>query len=133
LSFFKQLADDRRESKGNHGNWDSTYKHLVNYCNPSTTFKDIDAEFIEGFKDYLVKNVKSKSGQSLSANSASSYFSKLKVAMKAAFKDKIINDDPATRVTGITPLETKREYLTMEEVKRLMKTECRYEVLKRAF
>ena len=37
LEYFRKLTDERFESKGNHDNWDSTYKHLQQYFSPLVT------------------------------------------------------------------------------------------------
>lgn len=133
IEYFKKLTQERYQSLGNYGNWDSTLKHLLNYTSATTTFKEITPEFCEGFKDYLLNKVKTKTGKALSKNSSSSYFNKFKAALNQAFDDKIINDNPVKRVKSIKTEETEREYLTQEELKALMVAECRYDVLKRAF
>jgi len=133
IEYFQSLTDKRKESKGNYGNWDSAVKHLKTYCDANTTFKDIDSDFLEGFKEYLLNEPLTKSKTKLSQNAALSYFSKVKAAINQAFDDKIINDNPAKRVHGIKPEESKREYLTLDELKKVVKADCRYEVLKRAF
>ncbi len=133
IEYFKNLTEDRLASKGNYGNWNSTLKHLEKYAGTNVTFKDITHEFVEGFKDYLQNKAKMKSGSLLSTNAALSYFNKFRAALNQAYDERIINDNPAKRVKGIKQAETKREYLTIEELKELDKTECRYDVLKRAF
>ena len=45
----------------------------------------------------------------LSQNSALSYFNKVKAAMRLAFEEKLIQENPAARVRSIKPAETKRE------------------------
>jgi len=133
IEYFKKLTEERYQSLGNYGNWDSTLKHLINFASATTTFKDITPEFCEGFKDYLLNKVKTKTGNGLSQNSSSSYFNKFKASLNQAFDDKIINENPAKRIKSIKAEETEREYLNQEEIQALMKAECRYEVLKNAF
>jgi integrase len=133
IQYFEKLTEDRLNSKGNYGNWNSVLKHLINFSNTSTTFKDITPEFCEGFKDYLLNKVKSKAGKSLSQNSCHSYFNKFKASLNKAYDDKIISENPAKRVKNIKQGETQREYLTEKELQALMKEECRYDVLKNAF
>ncbi len=133
LEYFLYLAEKRKESKGNYGNWDSVYKHLVKYTGNKVVFRDLDVDFVEGFKEYLQKNAIKKNGDSLSTNSQVSYFRKLKAALKKAYQDRIINFNPADRVKGISEEETFREYLTVEEIEVLAKTPLKPEVLKRAF
>ena len=132
IEYFQKLTDERKESNGNYGNWDSALKQLINYAGKIVPFKDVTTEFCEGFKEFLLTN-KTKTGKPLAKNSVISYLNKLKAALNQAFDDKIINENPAKRIKNIKPDESNREYLTKEEVKALMETDCRYEVLKRAF
>lgn len=133
IRYFENLVDKRKDSPGNWGNWDSTLKHLKNYCSIQTTFKDIDTGFVEGFRYYLQHEAKTKSDTPLSINSQSSYFNKFKAALKQAFDDRIMPDNPAKNVKGIKTDEPHREYLTFDEIKSLVKTECKYPVMKAAF
>ena len=132
IEYFQKLTDERKESNGNYGNWDSALKQLIKYAGKIVPFKDVTTEFCEGFKEFLLTN-KTKTGKNLAKNSVISYLNKLKAALNQAFDDKIINENPAKRIKNIKPDESNREYLTKEEVKALMETDCRYEVLKRAF
>ncbi len=133
LKYFEKLTEDRLSSIGNYGNWDSTLKHLKQYANGRILFKDIDENFCEGFKDYLTNQVRKNNGDRLSSSSVSSYFNKFRASLKQAVKDKIILHNSSTDVKIPKAKEKEREYLTIEEVRQLKKTECRYEVLKRAF
>lgn len=132
IEYFEKLTKERYNSKGNYGNWDSVLKHLKKYSNTTITFRDVDTDFCEGFKKYLL-STNTKTGKTLSKNAASSYFNKFKAALNQAFDEKIINENPAKRVKSIKPDETHREYLTVEEIHALIQTDCRYDVLKRAF
>ena len=56
LQYYRKMCEDRHqnpESNGNWGNWYSCLKYLEVYCDEKTTFKDIDADWIEGFKEFL--------------------------------------------------------------------------------
>ena len=68
IEYFKKLTEERFESEGNYGNWDSAMKHLINYCDVSTTFKEVTYEFVEGFRDYLLKKAKMKNKKLLYKN-----------------------------------------------------------------
>ena len=133
LAYFKKLADDRYNSIGNYGNWLSAYTHFKNFTNDKCQFKDIDQDFIERFKYYLLNNGISRGGVKIAQNSAHSYFNKFRAVLNSAFETKLIEDNPAKRVRGIKQDETKREYLTFEEVKQLAEMDCRYPSLKNAF
>lgn len=131
IEYFKSLVN-KKESKGNLGNWYSTQIHLEKYAGSKITFKDIDLQFAEGFKGYLNK-AKRKDGKPLANNSKASYFAKFRASLSEAVKEKIIYGNPAVETGNYKTVESQREYLTLDEVRKLAQTECRYDVLKRAF
>ena len=146
LDYYRKMCQDRLktpDSNGNWGNWHSCLKHLEVYCDEFTTFDDIDAEWIQGFKDYL--NTAEKDSQKkkdpkvsyvfvgLSQNSKVSYFNKLRACINQAFEEGIIKQNPLKGVEGFKQEEVAREYLTLEEVKKLAATPCSYPILKATF
>lgn len=132
IQYFEKLTNNRLNSKGNYGNWDSVLKHLKNYKGDNIAFENIDLEFCKGFKEHLTKT-KTKAGKVLSNNSVSSYFNKFRASLNQAVEDGIILTNPAKKVSIPKVIEHQREFLTEDEVKKLAETECRYDVLKRAF
>lgn len=133
IDYFKSLTDDRKQSKGNYGNWDSTLKHLLKYSKGNETFKEIDYEFCNGFYKYLKNDVKKASGDPLSSASISSYFCKFKACLKEAVQENYIQSDPSINVKVQKVIESERNYLTLDELRSAAQSECRYDVLKRAF
>lgn len=143
LPYFRLLLEDRKASEGNWGNWRSCLKYLEVYCNEKTTFADITPRWVQGFKTFLdtvekdtykvAKIPRTGEFNGLSQNSKVSYFNKLRACLNQAFKDGIIGTNPADAVKGFKSAESERQYLTMEEVKKLAETECRNPFLKRAF
>lgn len=136
IAYFRDLAKDKKES--NYNNWMSALKHLQDYTKKSdnsTTkrFCDIDLLWCERFRDYLL-NVPTHRSEKvvLSNNTAAAYFLKFKIALKSAYKygylQKNINED----LKGIKEKESRREFLTLDELKRLVETPCTNPVLKRA-
>ena len=133
IEYFNKLAEDRFKSKGNYGNWKSTLKHLTGYTSGKVRFSEIDEQFCEKFKNYLITKPLKKNGEHLSASSISSYFNKFRASLKQAVKDRIISFNPSTDIKLPKIIEKDRQYLTLEELQSLYKTECRYPILKRAF
>lgn len=133
IDYFQHIADKRLQSKGNYENWNSTIKHLKSFAGGHVTFKEVTPTFCENFKIYLTDEAKTKSEKNLSSSSVSSYFNKFRACLKTAVKDKIILSNPAEGITNPKAVDNVREYLTFEELKTLAKTECRYDVLKKAF
>ena len=133
IAYFSEQAEKRRASSGNYGNWDSVLKHLIKHSGNSFSFSDVNAVWLEDFKDYLKSRARTKSNQPLSQNSCYSYFNKVKACLKQAVKDKVINYNPASEVDGFKQGETQREFLTLEELKLLVQTECEIPLMKTAF
>lgn len=133
LNYFELLAEKRRESNGNYGNWLSALKHLKNWERSNVRFADIDNIWLEDFKFYLIHEVKTKQGKKLSKNTCVSYFNKVRAALKQAVKDGIIIRNPAENIDGIKEAETQREFLTLDELRWAVKAHCDIEVLKNAF
>jgi integrase len=127
------LKNKRKASEGNYGNWDSALKHLIKFAKTDVTFSQVDRKWLERFKEYLQKDARTPSNQKLSQNSQSSYFNKIRAALKEAAKEGIIQINPAIHVTGIQAEETERDFLTLDELKAVAKAECEIEILKTAF
>ena len=146
LTYYRAMVEKRRgaESVGNWGNWYSALLYLEDYCHPHTTFREITPRWVEGFRDFLdrarVRNHHvdkeahpDSSCRPLSQNSKLSYFRKLKACLNQAVRDRIIPHNPCYQVEGFKEDEAERVFLTIDEVKAMAATECRYPVLKRAF
>ncbi|UBM61520.1 site-specific integrase [Candidatus Sulfidibacterium hydrothermale] len=131
VEYFKKLADKRKTS--NHDNWISALHYLDEFTNGELRFADLNERIINEFKEYLLTARSRRSNKTkLSQNSAVSYFNKVKAALKQAYKDGILQTDLNTRISPIKAAETRREYLTIDELNSLVKTPCNDELLKRA-
>lgn len=146
LPYYRAMVEDRHgnpDTQGNWGNWRSCLRYLEVYCTENTTFADITPKWVQGFKNYLdqvekdTHKLPSKASKNkfngLSQSSKVSYFNKLKACLNKAFKEHVIDYNPADAVQGFRVPDTERQYLTIEEVRSLMTTDCKYPQLKRAF
>lgn len=147
LDYYKTLCEKRlgEMSKGNWGNWWSCLKHLELFCRrtPNITFREITPEWVQSFKEYLDKEARvRKTGigntdkdpdKGLSQNSKQSYFNKVRACINQAFEERIIPHNPLRGIEGFKSGESHRNYLTIDEIKALAATECKYPSLKRAF
>jgi len=131
VAYFKSLADKRKAS--NHDNWVSAYNYLETYTKGNLKFADLNEKFCNEFKDYLLttKSNKSKT-EPLAQNSAVSYFNKVKATLKQAYKDGYLTTDLNAKIQPIKQAETQRNFLSIEELNSLVKTECNNPLLKRA-
>lgn len=131
IEYFTELANKRKAS--NHENWVSALNYLDSFTNGSLKFADLNQKFLENFKEYLLTTKSKRSNKTtLSQNSAVSYFNKVKAALKQAYKDGILQYDLNAKVKPIKAAETRREYLTLDELNKLVKTTCNDVLLKRA-
>lgn len=131
VDYFRELTNKRKAS--NHDNWVSAFHYLVNYSNGFLRFADLNEQFCNEFREYLLTTKSNKSSKTtLSQNSAVSYFNKLKAALKQAYKDGLLQYDLNTKVEVIKQAETQRNFLTIEELNRLVKTDCQNPLMKRA-
>ncbi|WP_339654662.1 site-specific integrase [uncultured Maribacter sp.] len=133
MDYYKRLKEERFEAKANYGNWDAAQKHIEKYCPPHKQLKDIDIEFVKGFKTYLNNKAKTKSDTPLSQNSKYTYFNKFKAALREAYTENFLGENVLRSVKGFEQGESTREYLTYSELQALTKAECKYPMLKNAF
>lgn len=134
LEYFKIQTEQRKNSQGNYGNWDSVYKILQTYFKGrDKLISEITEADLNGIRRFISHTYKTSANKPLSANAQSSYFNKVKAAMNAAFDEKYVDVKIASRVKSLQPADTKREFLTQEEVQLLINTDCDNKILKRAF
>lgn len=131
VAYFKTLADKRKAS--NHDNWVSAFSYLETFTKGNLKFADLNEKFCNEFKEYLLTTKSNKSSKTtLAQNTAVSYFNKLKATLKQAYKDGYLTTDLNAKIESIKQAETRRNFLTIEELNSLVKTECNNPLLKRA-
>ena len=130
VTYFKSIAEKREKS--NLANWNSTYIHLFNFTNGVLKLANLNEQFCNDFKEYLLTTttIKSKDAK-LSQNSAVSYFNKFKSALKKVYKDGKININLNDKIDCIPIQETIKHTLTIEELNLLAKAECESPLLKK--
>ncbi|WP_425639104.1 tyrosine-type recombinase/integrase [Algoriphagus yeomjeoni] len=133
LDFFTEKMEEKSNSVKNYGVWQSAYSHLKNCISPNFLFDEIDDNFVKRVKHYFEVEARTKSNLPLSQNSKYSYFNKFKACLRSAFDDGYISINYAARVKAFEQAESQREYLTFEELQALVNTDCKYQVLKKAF
>lgn len=131
VEYFKKLTDKRKDS--NHDSWVSAYKYFETFTKGNLMFDELNEKVCTEFKEYLLTTKSNKSSKTtLSQNSAVSYFNKLKATLKQAYKDGYLRTDLNAKIEPVKQAETQRNFLTMEELNSLVKTDCQNPLLKRA-
>ncbi len=124
----------KKGSKDNHGIRDA--QRILNAYSPGVAIGEVDKKFCLGFLDYLRNDYVSFYGRKLAPFSIISIFSVFRGAMNAAVRADIIPDNPVNQLSQQEKVkwpESKREYLTIDEVKKLIGTPCKRENIKAAF
>ncbi len=125
-NFIAYFKDELEKREGNSQiAWLNTYKHLTKFQPRGISFAEVDRQWLERFKDYLLNII--------SPQSTVTYFSKIKCALNEAIRDGILLQSPAMFVKPIKVPETHREYLTIEEIQKIKDVTFHNDVVKRAF
>ncbi len=124
IAYFKKLAEKKNVS--NRFIWLGSCDFLKLYKKYGLKFSDIDPELCDGFKEFLetTKSKKSEKMQ-LSENSIKTYYDKFRSALKQAYKDGYLSENVADKTNAVKQAETQRNYLTLEELNKLVKTDCK--------
>lgn len=138
IDWMKSYSNDKLkngQSESFHFIVNEAIRHLMAYKGESTTLKDVDKAFCVGFIKYL-KTAKKRNGEVITESTAAIYFSCFNFAMNNAVKMGVITHNP---IKNLSPKErlklepSKREYLTIDEVKILISSDCPNESVKKAF
>ena len=127
LEYFRsKMADD-----DNYRNWNTAYKHFEKYCGGSCTFDNLTLDFCQGFLTYLLSLTTPTKGKMM-ASTANNNLNKLKCVLRIAYEEKRIKENIAPRLKHAKESSTKREFLTLEEVRMLAATPCEKPVIRSA-
>ncbi len=129
LDYFKQLS--QKKVGNNFLIWNCAITHFEHFLNgQNLCFKDVTISLIEDFKDYLLqaKSLR-ENGKTLSRNTALSYYNKIKTTLKRAYKEGKLNTDINAAVESIKEQESQRNFLSLEEAKKLFATQCSKEIV----
>ena len=115
-------------------NWQSAYLYYKDFLQgESLSFEQLNETLCEDFKEYLLNTPSRKSDkQTLSINSAKSYFDKFKVVLKQAYIDGHLQVDLNARLDSIKEEETHREFLDQKELNQLANVSCGIPAVKNA-
>ena len=133
-----QAYKESQEKKGVRGSGKLIGNTTNVLCafNEKAAMRDVNRDFCLAFIDFLRNTHVGANGKRLSQFTCVSYFGCFRGALNAAVREDIIGENPINRLNPdekIKMPESKREYLTIDEVKTLIGTPCRREDVKSAF
>jgi integrase len=135
IEYFEATAKKRQHltSATSRVSWRRTIEILKQFAGETLLFKNIDARFIEEFRLFILSaSCGGGKGRTLAQNTASIYFTVFKTALKQAFIDGYFTIDLSAKIKSIQKNESRREFLTEEELNRLASTPCEHQEIKRA-
>ena len=114
---------------------DRTVKEVTDY-DSEITLADVDKEFLVGFMEHLAsRSAHNTDKKKLTKTTVFLYLCYVRAALNYAVSESVIPKSPFKGITrsSLSIREHKREYLTVEEIKRLAATPCHREDIKGAF
>ncbi len=136
IEYFRQETERRHaiSSESIRVNWNRVLELLKIFAKCDVIpFGSIDLKLIEDFKQFMFTAPQGgKKKGIVSRNTAATYFSIFKAALKQAFVDGYLTIDLSAKAKGIPEQESRREYLTIDELNTLATTECDNPIIKRA-
>jgi integrase len=140
IDYLQKLADEKRalskNKRGIHQTYESLIKHLTTYRGDSFTFKHVTKDFCIGFIEYLQTAKNGTYNGLLSQATQHNYIQAMSTALNNAVTDGIISINPINQLKRHErpkKPDSTREYLTIDEMKQLEKTECIKPLVKQAF
>lgn len=103
---------------------------------PDIMVTEVDKKFCKGFIEYLETCTYNNGKKKLATTTQRIFVNSLTAALNLAVREGLIDRNP---MSLLDPNEkpqkrcTEREFLTIDELKLLMATPCRYEIVKKAF
>ena len=146
LDYMANYEQRKKETGQSENNALAIHKmiiHLKQYCGEGVALQDVDEEFCRGFIRYLI-TAKTKYGKKepyykqISKNSASRYFVHFASGLNEAVRRKLIPANPTKYLSQddrrlLKTPQPQRGHLTIEEVRKLIDTDCDCPQVKQAF
>jgi integrase len=110
--------------------------HAISQYNIDIAMKDIDRNYCIGLTNFLRNEYRMANGELIKPYTAINYLACLRNALNMAVREDVIPTNPLQQLSvqdKIKAPESKREFLTIEEVQRLEATPCDHELIKSAF
>jgi len=125
ISYARSYADKKKKNYRN--NFYSLITHLTNFIgSDKIPFKEINQELIKRFIEYL-------QAKNLHPNTINTYLTALNTILNNAVNDGHLPSNPMFKIERPKTIPAKREFLTVDEVRQLARTECKDELIKRMF
>ncbi len=138
IDYIQYIANKDVEKTGRKVTANTLIHHLQRYDKTGITFKQLTKEYIFGFVEYLktARQHHSKEEKYISPNTRAHYYKMLRYCVNYAVSEDVIPFNPMDKIKSEDkPRQVRphREFLTIDEVKSLIKTDFRIPSVKQAF
>ncbi len=113
-----------------------TISILRDYAGERMLMDQIDKTFCQNYLDYLQTEYRSNKGKRVTNFTLHTYYRVLNGALNAAVRAEIIKSNPFTKISNSDKIrlpESKRSYMTIDEVRALIDTPMENEAIKDAY
>ncbi len=133
LEIFRDAQVERGRQSAR--NWVNSVLNAVREHSPNVTLAEMTKEYCNGFMVFLLNDYVTYKHSHPSKSTVMNYLKCLKAAFNMAIEEEIMDDNPVLRLRMdvLKGGGTKREYLTVDEVKKLIDTPCKRADIKAAF
>ena len=138
IDYIQAIAGKKSEGKVRRTTLHAVICHLKRYDPNDIQLNRINKEYILGFLNYLkiAKQAHSKKEKSLHANTQVYYYKMLRYCINYAVAEELLSANPMDKIQNEEKPHrnhTEREYLTMDELKKLAQTPFYNELVRKAF
>lgn len=116
--------------------WQLAYNHLSNYVQGRCAFKDLNEPLCRGFITYLqeIRTPASRSeDKRLNPATVRTYAIAMRAVLRKAYNERLTKDDFSLCIEKPKEKPAKRGFLTLDELRCLAATPCKYPALRRVF
>tara|TARA_R110000765_G_scaffold2912_1_gene9071 strand:- start:29573 stop:30712 length:1140 start_codon:yes stop_codon:yes gene_type:complete len=132
-AYYNSIVEEKLNT-GSHNNylaWKASFQHFLNFSGDKLQTQQFTKNHVADYRKYLLDLKKEKTNEKkLAINTASTYYKHFINVLKSAFKDNLTDTNLAKDAIYIKEEETRREYLTEEELGILWKTPIKIEKVK---
>lgn len=133
IEYVEHYINNHQESESSCEIMHSVLKHLKNYDKLKVQARDINSDYLQGFKNYLQYYRRPGNNKTLSINTQALYLIRLKSIISEACKSGVIAVQVNSSVKNIKPVEAEKCYLEGYEIKKLEQTKCNDPEIKKLF
>lgn len=114
-----------------------TLRKILLTFRPNVRLSEIDKQFCLDMIDWFRNTyINKRTGTTIGARTADTYCQRFRTALNEAVREGLIDKNPWNKLETIEKInkpESKREYLTIDEIRSMIATDCPNELVKKAY